>query len=169
MKEDHKVLFKGKATENHVFFIIVSAFLATNVIPDRPAHPPGSQRSPGALFFSEFKTSLHPGELIHFGGLLSVISKCEQSLIYYRQPFSNSMSWSASQGLIWETHSCVHLSQFILFAPVIPSILSQHPFIMVQPDTHLPKVLHTQSRAEHWQWMQFYFVYLFINVINLCS
>lgn len=83
MKEDHKVLFKGKAIETHVFFIIVSAFLTINVTPDLPAHPPGSQRSPGTLSFSGFKTSLHPGELIHFGCLLSVISKCEQSLIYY--------------------------------------------------------------------------------------
>lgn len=32
---------------------------------------------------SGFKTSLHPGELIYFGGLLSVISNCEQPLIYY--------------------------------------------------------------------------------------
>lgn len=59
---------------------MVLTFLAMKAMPALLAHPPGCQQSAGTLPISAFKTS---PELTPLGGLCSVISECEQFLIYY--------------------------------------------------------------------------------------
>ena len=106
---------------------------------------------------SGFKTSLHPGELIYFGGLLSVISNWTAPDIL--QPFSNSISSPASQRLIWETQS-VFICHNFYFLPSSP----HHPFspsFLHSRTWHIPEnpCMYLQLRTEHWLGIQFYFVY----------
>lgn len=118
----------------------------------------------GALSISGFRTR---PQLIHLGGLCSVVSRCEQFLIYYSLLKFNLLI-SRSEINLRNPFIC----SFVTISTFLPSSLNlSFLTILYGPawPTGLQSSAHTaKCEAERWQWARFHFLYSFKKV-NLYS